>query len=224
MVPSPGVPPERYRSRAARVCGDIELGGRASGVPIVAVTGTNGKSTTATLLAERCSARPGCARGRRATSATPALALVGQPLDVAVLEVSSFQLETVERFRPRVAVVLNVTPDHLDRHRTLEAYAEAKARLFARQAEDDAAVLNADDPAYARFRAAARARVLPFSAARAAGATASAIDAGALLVRAPGGPAQRFALDWRLSGRAQPRERRGRGGRCVRARRRPGSR
>jgi UDP-N-acetylmuramoylalanine--D-glutamate ligase len=148
VVPSPGVPEERhraYRSSACRVWGDVELAARCLAVPVVAVTGTNGKSTTVRLLevmlrAAGLRARAGGNVGE------PALDLVGLPLDVAVLEVSSFQLEAVEALRPRVAVLLNVTPDHLDRHRSLEAYAATKARLFARQEPTDHAVVNGDDP------------------------------------------------------------------------------
>ena len=117
VVPSPGIAPERYRSRAARVRGDVELAGEALAVPIVAITGTNGKSTTATLCADLLRAA-GYRVGLAGNVGTPALSLVGQALDVAVLEVSSFQLETTERFRPRVAAVLNLSPDHLDRHHT----------------------------------------------------------------------------------------------------------
>jgi UDP-N-acetylmuramoylalanine--D-glutamate ligase len=144
VVPSPGVPPSRYAARARRVWGDIELAFRALAVPVVAVTGTNGKSTTTVLAAAMLRAA-----GLRARAAgnlgEPALGLVGQPLDVAVLEVSSFQLETVETFRPRVAVLLNLEENHLDRHGSFDAYAAAKARIFAAQREDDVAVVNADD-------------------------------------------------------------------------------
>ena len=198
VVPSPGVPPERYRSRAARVCGDIELAASALAVPIVAVTGTNGKSTTTALVTQMLRAA-----GLRAEMAgnvgTPALSLVGAPLDVAVLEVSSFQLETTERFRPAVAVVLNVTPDHLDRHHTIESYVAAKAQILAHQRAEDWAVLNEADEWYAHFRDAARGRVLPF---RAIGVPPRGIgvDAGSLVVRADDAPAQRFAFDWREPG------------------------
>ncbi len=145
VVPSPGVPPARYADRARRVWGDVELAARCLSVPIVAVTGTNGKSTTVLLV--RALLR---AAGLRAEAAgnvgRPVLDLVGQALDVAVLEVSSFQLETVDAFRPRVSVVLNLAPDHLDRHGSFEAYGAAKARIFARQEASDAAVLNDADP------------------------------------------------------------------------------
>jgi UDP-N-acetylmuramoylalanine--D-glutamate ligase len=146
VVPSPGVARERYAARARRVLGDVELAARALAIPIVAVTGTNGKSTTVRLIEAMLRAA-----GLRAAAAgnvgEPALGLVGAPLDVAVLEVSSFQLEAVETLRPRVGVWLNATPDHLDRHHRFEDYVATKARLFARQEADDVAVLNADDPA-----------------------------------------------------------------------------
>jgi UDP-N-acetylmuramoylalanine--D-glutamate ligase len=198
VVPSPGVPPERYRSRALRVCGDIELASAALAVPIVAVTGTNGKSTTTALVTQMLRAA-----GLRAEMAgnvgTPALSLVGMALDTAVLEVSSFQLETTERFRPAVAVVLNVTPDHLDRHHTIESYVAAKARILANQRPDDWAVLNEADEWYAHFRDAARGRVLPF---RAIGVPAqgAGVDAGSLVIRSDDAPIQRFAFDWREPG------------------------
>ncbi len=145
VIPSPGIPRERYADRARRVIGDIELAARFLKVPIVAITGTNGKSTTVTLV--EAMLRAGGLRAQMAGNVgTPALSLVGQALDVAVLEVSSFQLEAVETFAPRVAAVLNVTPDHLDRHGSMEVYAATKARIFARQGPSDTTVLNHDDP------------------------------------------------------------------------------
>jgi len=162
VVPSPGVPRERYAGRARRVWGDIELAARALPIPLVAVTGTNGKSTTVSLLQAMLRAA-----GWRARAAgnlgSPALSLVGEPLDVAVLEVSSFQLEAVEYFRPRVAVILNVTADHLDRHGSFDRYVQTKARILARQQPDDVAVLNFDDPVVRGLAAGARARVVPVS-------------------------------------------------------------
>jgi UDP-N-acetylmuramoylalanine--D-glutamate ligase len=184
VVPSPGVPPDRYRARAKRVWGDVELAGRALAVPLVAVTGTNGKSTTTHLIAHALHSA-----GMRVAAAgnvgEPALDLVGQPLDVAVLEVSSFQLETTESFRPRVAVILNLSPDHLDRHGSFEAYRDAKARILANQTPEDTAVLSADDPAVWSLAAAARARVLPFSS-RGPLAQGAWLDAGAAVLREPG--------------------------------------
>jgi UDP-N-acetylmuramoylalanine--D-glutamate ligase len=96
---------------------------------------------------------------------TPAISLAerAKPETVIVLEVSSFQLETIQTFRPKIAVVLNVTPDHLDRHRTFEAYVDAKARIFENQRSDDFAVLNEDDPTCVSMAARTRAQVFWFS-------------------------------------------------------------
>ncbi|MAG32981.1 MAG: UDP-N-acetylmuramoyl-L-alanine--D-glutamate ligase [Deltaproteobacteria bacterium] len=144
VVPSPGVPAARWEGWAKRAWGDIELCYRALPVPIIAVTGTNGKSTVVRLI--EAMAR---AAGLRASAAgnvgLPALSLVGQPLDFAILEVSSFQLESVESFKPRTALFLNVSPDHFDRHGDLDGYIAAKARIFARQDGSDHAILNGDD-------------------------------------------------------------------------------
>jgi UDP-N-acetylmuramoylalanine--D-glutamate ligase len=193
VVPSPGVPAERYRARAPRVWGDLELLWRALPVPLVAITGTNGKSTTTRLLEAMLRAA-----GLRARAAgnigEPALELVGQPLDVAVLEVSSFQLEAIADFRPRVAVILNLTPDHLDRHGDFDAYVAAKARILENQGSDDVAVLNFDDAATRGLADAARGRVLPF---RSGGPLEHGawVDAGAVVLREAGQPPQRIALD-----------------------------
>jgi UDP-N-acetylmuramoylalanine--D-glutamate ligase len=161
VVPSPGVPPSRYAARARCVAGDVELAARFLRVPIVAVTGTNGKSTTV-LLIEALLRAAGLRAEAAGNLGRPALELVGRPLDVAVLEVSSFQLETVETFRPRVAVVLNLAPDHLDRHGDFAAYRDAKARILARQRSDDFAVLNDDDAEVAALAGRTAATVLRF--------------------------------------------------------------
>jgi UDP-N-acetylmuramoylalanine--D-glutamate ligase len=185
VVPSPGVPPARYRARARRVWGDIELAARALAVPIAAVTGTNGKSTTVRLL--EAMLRAAGLRARAAGNVgDAALGLVGEPLDVAVLEVSSFQLETVESFRPRVAVLLNLTPDHLDRHGDLAGYLAAKARIFESQTREDVAILNAD-PALDALARTLRARVLRF-AARGGVARGACWDGDAVLLRLEGAP------------------------------------
>ncbi len=180
VIPSPGIAPKRYRDRARRVWGDIEIAGRAISAPIIAVTGTNGKSTTVRLIEEMLKAAG--ARARAAGNlGTPALELVGEPLDFAVLEISSFQLESVETFRPSVAVMLNITPDHLDRHGSFDAYAAAKAKLLANQRETDTAVLHLDDPTLAALAATARARVFPF---RSQGAISPGafLDAGSVVL------------------------------------------
>jgi UDP-N-acetylmuramoylalanine--D-glutamate ligase len=193
VVPSPGVPPERYRDRARRVWGDVELAWRALSVPVIAVTGTNGKSTTTRLI--EALLRSAGFRARAAGNVgEPVLSLVGEALDAVVIEVSSFQLETTEGFRPRVAVILNVTPDHLDRHGSFEAYVEAKARILACQQDDDVACLNQDDPATAALADRVRGRAVPF---RTAGPLPCGgwLDMGAVVLRSESGQTERVSLD-----------------------------
>ena len=169
IVVSPGVPvdaPPLVQARALgeTVIGEIELASRFLPGPIVAITGSNGKTTTTALVGEILTAggRPTLVGGN---IGTPAISLAERatPESVIVLEVSSFQLETIEKFHPKIAVVLNVTPDHLDRHRTFEAYAGAKARILENQTDNDFAVLNADDPTCVAMAARTRAHVFWFS-------------------------------------------------------------
>src|SRR2546422_9074846 len=134
IVVSPGVPvdsPALVQARALGepVIGEIELAAQFLPKNMVAITGSNGKTTTTTLIGEIISAG-GYPTHVGGNIGTPAISLVdaAQPESIIVLEVSSFQLETIQAFRPKVAVVLNVTPDHLDRHRTFETYVDAKAR------------------------------------------------------------------------------------------------
>jgi UDP-N-acetylmuramoylalanine--D-glutamate ligase len=172
IVVSPGVPATHPaladpRARGVPVLGELELAYRAMTAEFVAITGTNGKTTTTALTGALLAgtARPVLVGGNigRPLSAE-ALAFPAEGWVVA--EVSSFQLETVEAFRPRVAAVLNVTPDHLDRHGSLAAYAAAKARIFGDQGPEDWAVLNADDPGAAALAPAVGARLLWFSRQR----------------------------------------------------------
>ena len=125
---------------------ELELAYRLLTAPVLAVTGTNGKTTTVELLGKML-ADAGRSAFVGGNVGTPLSEAVGPPWDAVVAEVSSFQLETVDRFRPRVAVLLNLSDDHLDRHPDRATYAAAKARLFANQGPGDAAVVNADDPA-----------------------------------------------------------------------------
>jgi UDP-N-acetylmuramoylalanine--D-glutamate ligase len=192
VVPSPGVPPARYAARARAAWGDVELAGRALAVPIVAVTGTNGKSTV-TLLVEALLRAAGLRAEAAGNIGHPALELVGRPLDAAVLEVSSFQLETTERFRPRVAVILNATPDHQDRHGSFEAYLEAKARILDHQGTDDAAVLCRDDAAVWGLAPRVRGRLYAFGR-RGPFERGAWLDAGAIAL-ADGERRWRVALD-----------------------------
>ncbi len=200
VVPSPGVPPQRYREGSTRVWGDIEIAYRAIAAPIIAVTGTNGKSTTVSLI--EAMLRAAGARARAVGNlGSPALELVGEPLDFAVLEVSSFQLETTESFRPDVGVLLNLSPDHLDRHGSFEAYAKAKDRLFVNQRETDKAVFNFDDPIVAARTGTTRATVYGF---RGSGAVTRGafLDTGAVILCDPPAAPTRIALDgMRLPGR-----------------------
>jgi UDP-N-acetylmuramoylalanine--D-glutamate ligase len=169
IVVSPGVPVDaplltQARSLGEAVIGEIELAAQFLPGPIVAITGSNGKTTTTSLTGEILTAGglPTLVGGN---IGTPAISLAdhAKPESVIVLEVSSFQLETIQTFRPKIAVVLNVTPDHLDRHRTLEVYVDAKARIFENQRSDDFAVLNEDDPTCVSMAARTRAQVFWFS-------------------------------------------------------------
>jgi UDP-N-acetylmuramoylalanine--D-glutamate ligase len=169
IVVSPGVPVDapplvQARSLGEAVIGEIELAARFLPGPMVAITGSNGKTTTTTLTGEILTAG-GLPTFVGGNIGTPAISLVegAKPETVIVLEVSSFQLETIQTFRPKVAVVLNVTPDHLDRHRTFEAYVNAKARMFENQTGEDFAVLNEDDPTCVEMAARTRAQVFWFS-------------------------------------------------------------
>lgn len=173
IVVSPGVPlsipPLVYaRAQGIPVTGELELAYRNCAAPFVAITGTNGKTTTTTLCGELLKKRwqP---RGRRVLVGGN----IGVPLirevpyltaeDVVVAEVSSFQLETTEQFRPHLALMLNLTPDHLDRHGDMEGYLAAKAKIFANQTAADALVLNYDDPRLRALEGRSGSRVIFFS-------------------------------------------------------------
>jgi UDP-N-acetylmuramoylalanine--D-glutamate ligase len=169
IVVSPGVPVDaepltQARALGESVIGEIELAAQFLSGPIIAITGSNGKTTTTTLTGEIMTAGglPTLVGGN---IGTPAISLAerARPETAIVLEISSFQLETIQTFRPKVAVVLNVTPDHLDRHRTFEVYVDAKARIFENQGGTDFAVLNADDPTCVAMAARTRAKVFWFS-------------------------------------------------------------
>jgi UDP-N-acetylmuramoylalanine--D-glutamate ligase len=169
IVVSPGVPVDapplvQARAHGESVIGEIELAAQFLSGPIVAITGSNGKTTTTTLAGEIIKAG-GFTALVGGNIGTPAISLVEQanPKNITVLEVSSFQLETIQTFRPKVAVILNVTPDHLDRHRTFQAYTDAKARIFENQRSDDFLVLNADDPTCAELASRTRSKVFWFS-------------------------------------------------------------
>ena len=169
IVVSPGVPYDvaqlqQARTQGVPVIGEVELASQFLRGHIVAITGSNGKTTTTALTGEVIS-MGGYESLVGGNIGTPAISLVGEATDdtYSVLEISSFQLETIESFHPQIAVVLNVTPDHLDRHRTFQAYVAAKARIFENQASQDYAVLNADDPTCLRLADDARAHTRFFS-------------------------------------------------------------
>jgi UDP-N-acetylmuramoylalanine--D-glutamate ligase len=169
IVVSPGVPvdaPPLVQARAAGepVIGEIELAAQNLPGSIVAITGSNGKTTTTTLTGEILAAG-GLPVAVGGNIGTPAISLVAAATreTAVVLEISSFQLETIQTFRPKVAVILNITPDHLDRHRTFQTYVDAKARIFENQQPDDYAVLNEDDPSCRALRDRTRAEVFWFS-------------------------------------------------------------
>ncbi len=155
VVKSPGVPGEvplvqEARRRAIPVWSEIELAYALCANPFDAVTGTNGKTTTTALLGHlfAASGRPVRILGNIGTAVTSALGDLS-PEDELVVEVSSFQLEDIHEFRPAAGVFLNLTPDHLDRHGSMERYRACKANLFARQGPGDVAVLNLADPVVA---------------------------------------------------------------------------
>jgi UDP-N-acetylmuramoylalanine--D-glutamate ligase len=150
-VLSPGIDPaaslaRNFSSRKIEIIGELELGWRSCELPVIAVTGTNGKTTTTELLAQMLDA---C--GQR----TIACGNIGKPLsevareknsfDVLTVEVSSFQLETIQTFRPSISLWLNFAPDHLDRYRAVSDYRAAKLRIFENQTEDDVAIVNASE-------------------------------------------------------------------------------
>jgi len=149
VVVSPGFPVRRLpmaRLRAAGipVVGEIEMAAAQISAPILAVTGTNGKSTTTTLIGDILNAW-GMSVFVGGNLGRPLSEAIGGTWDFVVVEVSSFQLETIDRFHPRVAVLLNVTPDHLDRYPDFKAYRLAKWRIFKNQTPKDYAVLNNDE-------------------------------------------------------------------------------
>ncbi|MBI4589883.1 MAG: UDP-N-acetylmuramoyl-L-alanine--D-glutamate ligase [Candidatus Rokubacteria bacterium] len=172
VVVSPGVPSQlpilqELREKGVTVIGELELAWRIMEAPVIAITGTNGKTTTTaltgTLLREQ--SRPVLVAGNIGTPLA-AHALDVPPDGIVVVEVSSFQLETIETFRPRVAAFLNLSADHLDRHGSFAAYANAKCRIFENQTEADCAVLNADDALTAQLAGRTKAQVVFFSRTR----------------------------------------------------------
>ena len=171
IVPSPGVPADSHLLLAARannitIWSEIELAYRFLHGTLIGITGSNGKTTTTALVEHilRAAEFPTVLAGN---IGTPLISCVEntERNSVTVVELSSFQLELIETFRPNISMFLNLTPDHLDRHRSMETYGAAKARIFENQTEEDAAILNADDSAVTRY-APAEPRVYWFSRKR----------------------------------------------------------
>jgi UDP-N-acetylmuramoylalanine--D-glutamate ligase len=202
VITSPGVPKSAAVLQAAVACGipvwsEIELANRLSRVPIAAITGTNGKTTTTLLLAAMLRAGGIEAHIAGNVSAdeikrTLVDAAYTQTSGILVAEISSFQLEWVERFRPHVGILTNITPDHLNRHADFAEYAATKARLFAAQTPDDWALLNADSPAAHEIAAGSLpGRAVEFSRTRLPSGSAPAvwIDSGVAFLRAGAGEA-----------------------------------
>ncbi len=169
IVVSPGVPldtPEltQVRTFGLPIIGELELAGRFLKGKILAITGSNGKTTTTTLVGDilKAAGLPTLVGGN---IGVPVIGLIEDSTDEtwSVLEVSSFQLESTQQFHPAIAVILNITPDHLDRHGTFENYALAKERIFAAQQENDFVVLNADNARAAAASARSTAKVYWFS-------------------------------------------------------------
>lgn len=173
-VLSPGVPTDiplvnRMRDRGVQILGEIELGYLAEQGRVVAITGTNGKTTTTTLVGEIMKAHFGAEK-------TFVVGNIGNPYTLEALktgmdtvtvgEISSFQLETIHTFHPAVSAILNVTPDHLNRHHTMEAYAEAKEAIARNQTKEEICVLNYENEYTRSFAEKCTAKAVMFSSAR----------------------------------------------------------
>ena len=198
IVLSPGVPAlrqvEAARRAGVKITGELELAARFVDAPIVAITGTNGKSTTTTLTGAILAAtgRPTFVGGNLGVPLAEAVgSAAAGPDGYCVVEASSFQLETVERFRPRVGVLLNVTADHLDRYPDLEAYGRAKTLVFSAQTAADFAVINADDELVERLTREVRSRRISLST-RQPLREGGWIEGDALCLRLPGGELERY--------------------------------
>jgi UDP-N-acetylmuramoylalanine--D-glutamate ligase len=173
VVLSPGVPaniiPIRYAERAgAEVIGEVELAARYLKGRIVAITGSNGKTTTTSLIGEflREAGLPNVQVGGNIGRALISMVDDSRDDGWTVVELSSFQLETIKTLRPAIATVLNVTPNHMDRYETFNDYAAAKHRIFMNQTAEDVAVLNADDETVSSWASGLRAKVMWFSVRR----------------------------------------------------------
>ena len=168
IIVSPGVPHtilpiRRAQEKGIPVLGEIEFASRYIREPIVAITGTNGKTTTTRLLGSMMK-HSGFKVFVGGNIGEPLIDYAGgdKKADIVVAEVSSFQLDTIDTFRPRVSVLLNISADHLDRYPDFESYVRSKVRIFKNQSEGDTAVINGSDPSISLIRKTLKARVLPF--------------------------------------------------------------
>jgi UDP-N-acetylmuramoylalanine--D-glutamate ligase len=170
LIVSPGVPVDEpvvksARRRGLKVMSEIELAYQLTECPIIAVTGTNGKSTVVTMLGEIFTAA-GVHNLVAGNIGRPLIDAIDEakPETVLIVEVSSFQLETVIDFNPRIAVLLNITEDHMDRHVNMKTYRDMKAKLFERQQPTDFAVVNLDDPEVTKVLDGIKSSLVPYSA------------------------------------------------------------
>jgi UDP-N-acetylmuramoylalanine--D-glutamate ligase len=200
IVVSPGVPLslpqlEKARAKEIPVISEIELAFRFLRRPAVAITGTNGKTTTTTLIGAMLKAW-----GKKTfvggNIGNPLIAFVAGPQEEewAVIELSSYQLEGIREFRPAVSVLLNITEDHLDRYPSFQAYGEAKGRIFENQEKEDSAVLNADDPRTFQFAHRIKPQIFLFSRERSVPAGCF-LDRGGILFQGVDGSRERFSLE-----------------------------
>jgi UDP-N-acetylmuramoylalanine--D-glutamate ligase len=201
VVLSPGVPPlpeiEAARQKGILITGELELASWFLDSTLIAITGTNGKSTTTSLCGAILgnSGRPTFVGGNLGTPLTEAIGTpAAHPGGICVVEVSSFQLETTAQFHPQVAILLNITADHLDRYPDFQAYVQAKTRVFEAQIASDFAVVNIDDPNVEKAVRHIKSRCILIS-------THQALDVGAwvekdsLCVRLPGGPVEFYPAE-----------------------------
>ncbi|HEX3299272.1 MAG TPA: UDP-N-acetylmuramoyl-L-alanine--D-glutamate ligase [Actinomycetota bacterium] len=208
VVVSPGVPPGApavvwARERGIAVWGELELGARLARVPYLAVTGTNGKTTTTGMLAA-CLRAGGVDAVACGNIGFPFTTAVREDHEALVVEVSSFQLAVQERFHPRVSVLVNLAPDHLDHHGSFEAYRDAKAAIFRNQRDDDVHVGNRDDRTAAQVSAEAPCTHMWFGAADPVG---DGVDVGyeadALFARSADGPVPLGSVDGERAGQRE---------------------
>ena len=167
IVVSPGVPPTipllcQARRLQIPIISEIELAYSFLKAPVVAVTGTNGKTTTCSLISQIL-ARDGRSVAVGGNTGLPLSSFVNGTFDIVVAEISSFQLEGISRFKPYISIILNITPDHLDRYPSFEDYARCKARILANQTEEDFAILSDDEEIVRKLASRTRAQIVSFS-------------------------------------------------------------